>query len=93
MAPSARLYTSRASSNAERQKLGRPREVTSCFRNLNVQKAQEEKSGLGPGVCLCDGHFILGKQMNGVCFEIRHLVIITLEVLKHLALNLSSLSV
>lgn len=44
-------------------------------------------------VWLYDGHFILWKQMSGVCFEIKHLVIITLDVLKHLALNLSVLNV
>lgn len=61
------------------------------LRSLNVWKAQGRISGLVPVVWLCDGHFILWRQMNGVCFEIKHLVIITF--LKHLALNLSDLNV
>lgn len=41
----------------------------------------------------CDGHFISKKQMNSVCFEIKHLVIITLEALKHLTFNLSGINI
>lgn len=44
-------------------------------------------------VWLWDGPFIPWKQVSAVCFEIKHLAIITLEVLKHLGLNLSDLNV
>lgn len=41
-------------------------------------------------ILLYDGHFILWKQMSGVYFEIKHLVIITLEVLKTFSSQLIS---
>lgn len=55
-----------------------------------MQKTQED---FWPGAWAeaYDGRFIPREQMNGVYFEIKHLEIITVKVLKHLALSLSVL--
>lgn len=76
------VYTNDEPQHPWKAETRRPSEIMCCLRHLNVQQAQEEKSDLVPVVWLCDGHFVLWKQMNGVGFEIKLLVIITREVLK-----------
>lgn len=60
---------------------------------VQICKRPRKISGLVPGQKSVMAASSPREQMNGVCFEIKHLVIMTVEVLKHLALSLSALDI